>query len=358
MALTQVFTDQGIVGIGEGTPYEHPLVIKKYTEEYIKPLLLGQNPFDVEYLTCNGFNRRERAPWAGVDNALWDIIGKAVGLPVFRILDLEGDAEPRVHIYASGGDNQPWYANGEENLINEALSYKENGYDLFKFRRGTTWKRSGMTFQKYRPIMERLREAVGPEFRLVHETTNGTGLSLDQVINDFCPMLEDLGFYWFEDPIGRPEDYGRVREALDTVMVSGHFGQTNRFDVKEWIDRDWVDITQMDCNIGGITECFYVAHSGALKGKIHCPHNWHGGFTTMSNAHLTAAIPNRHYCELNQTFNPLKEEVFKEPLTVKNGWMELPEKPGYGVEIIDDFEKKFPYVPGTYHRPNPNLLPG
>ena len=69
----------------------------------------------------------------------------------------------------------------------------------------------------------------------------------------------------------------------------------------------------------------------------------------------TAAIPNRHYCELNQTFNPLKEGVFKEPLTVKDGWMELPEKPGYGVEIIDDIEKKYPYVPGEYHRHNSNL---
>ena len=120
-------------------------------------------------------------------------------------------------------------------------------------------------------------------------------------------------------------------------------------------DSDYVDITQMDCNIGGITECFYVAKAGALQGKIHCPHNWHGGFTTMSNVHLTAAIPNRHYCELNQTFNPLKEGVFKEPFTVKDGWMELPEKPGYGVEIIDDLEKKFPYVEGDYHRHNRHL---
>jgi L-alanine-DL-glutamate epimerase-like enolase superfamily enzyme len=117
-ALTEVFTDQGIIGIGEGTPYEHPLVIKKYTEEYIKPLLVGQNPFDVEYLTCNGFNRKDRAPWAGVENALWDIIGKAAGLPVFRVLDLEGDAKSSIRIYASGGDNQPWYSDeAADNLI-------------------------------------------------------------------------------------------------------------------------------------------------------------------------------------------------------------------------------------------------
>ncbi len=79
-AITRVFTDQGIVGIGEGSPYEGPEYIREYTERNIKPLLLGKNPFDVEFL-CNRGNsdRHSRAPWAGVDCACWDIIGKARG---------------------------------------------------------------------------------------------------------------------------------------------------------------------------------------------------------------------------------------------------------------------------------------
>ena len=75
----------------------------------------------------------------------------------------------------------------------------------------------------------------------------------------------------------------------------------------------------------------------------------------MANAHFVAGIPNRQYCELNQTFNPLKEEIFKEPLKVENGRMELPDKPGFGMELIDDVEKKFPYVPGGYSKPNSRL---
>ena len=75
----------------------------------------------------------------------------------------------------------------------------------------------------------------------------------------------------------------------------------------------------------------------------------------MANAHFTAGIPNGSYCELNQTYNPLKEGIFKEPLTVKDGWMELPDKPGYGVELIDDIEKKFPFVPGSYLMNNPRM---
>jgi galactonate dehydratase len=92
-----------------------------------------------------------------------------------------------------------------------------------------------------------------------------------------------------------------------------------------------------------------------LRNKHCCPHNWHGGLTTMANAALVAAIPNRLVLELNQSYNPLKEQIFKEPLVVKKGYMDLPDKPGYGVELIDDVEKKFPYLPGDYARPNTDL---
>lgn len=75
----------------------------------------------------------------------------------------------------------------------------------------------------------------------------------------------------------------------------------------------------------------------------------------MANAALVASIPNHLVLELNQTYNPFKEEIFKEPLVVKNGYMDLPNKPGFGVELIDDVETKFPYLPGRYDRPNPDL---
>jgi galactonate dehydratase len=92
-----------------------------------------------------------------------------------------------------------------------------------------------------------------------------------------------------------------------------------------------------------------------LKGKYCCPHNWHGGLTTMANAALVAAIPNRLVLELNQTYNPFKEEIFKDPLVVKNGHMDLPNKPGFGMEIKPGLSERFPYLPGAYWKPNPFL---
>ena len=362
-AITQIFTDQGIVGIGEGSPYEGPDYIKRYTEETIKPLLVGKNPFDVELLTNRGNDsRHSRAPWAGVDNACWDIIGKAKGLPVYKLLATDHEPVNKIKIYASAGVEHEWYNEGEQFLIEEALRYKEEGYDAFKFRSGTDWQQSDMTFEKYFPILRRLREAVGPDFRLIHEGVGMLGGSLERIVTDFAPVLEELNFYWFEEAFGGTnidhiDLFVRLNEAMPTVMVSGGERFRERFESQIWLDRRALDIIQCDCNVTGITENWYISRMAHLRGVLSIPHNWHGGGTTMANAHFVAGIPNREYCELNQTFNPLKEEIFKEPLTVENGMMELPDRPGFGVDLIADVERKFPYVPGGYSKPNQRLGP-
>ena len=78
----------------------------------------------------------------------------------------------------------------------------------------------------------------------------------------------------------------------------------------------------------------------------------------MANASLVAAIPNRLVLELNQTYNPLRLEVFKDPLVVIDGYIDLPDKPGFGVELADDLEKKFPFIPGPFYYPNPEMKQG
>jgi hypothetical protein len=133
-ALVQVFTNKGIIGIGEGSPYRGPDNLKKYTDTYITPLLKGANVFDVDFITNNqGHNSIAEGAWAGVNNAIWDIIGKAKGLPVYKILSGDRTPSNKVHMYASGGVEHAWYDNGEEALIAEALRYKEAGFDTFKF---------------------------------------------------------------------------------------------------------------------------------------------------------------------------------------------------------------------------------
>ena len=136
------------------------------------------------------------------------------------------------------------------------------------------------------------------------------------------------------------------------MRVSGGERFLNRFEAQTWLDNDGLDIVQTDCNVTGVTENWYIGQMARLRGKTLIPHNWHGGGTTMANAHLVAAMPNREYCELNQTFNPSKDEIFREPLITKNGTMTLTNRPGFGVELIDDLENKFPFVEGSYLKQN------
>ncbi|NKB68647.1 MAG: hypothetical protein GKR89_16410 [Candidatus Latescibacteria bacterium] len=360
-AITRIYTDQGLVGIGEGTPYEGPDYIKRYTEETIKPLLVGQNPFDVGFLTCRGNDsRRNRAPWAGVDIACWDIIGKAKGVPVYKLLATDGAPQEQIKIYASGGVGHAWYDGGEEALIEEALRYREAGYDAFKFRCGTDWQYSAMTLEKYIPVLQRLRRAVGPDFRLMHEAVGGLLGPLERIIDEFAPVLEELGFYWFEEAFGgtnraHMDLFLQLKEAMPTVLVSGGERFMDRFEAQEWLDRGALDIVQSDCNVAGLSENWHIARTARLRGAMSIPHNWHGGGTTMANAHFVAAAANAEYCELNQTYNPLKEGIFKEPLTVEKGMMQLPDRPGLGVELVDDVARKFPFVPGGYLKSNPRI---
>jgi galactonate dehydratase len=184
-------------------------------------------------------------------------------------------------------------------------------------------------------------------------------LTVDECLA-LCPVLEELGFLWFEEPVdaystGALENYLRVKQGLSKVKISGGEMRGNRFEFKEWIDRGAYGIVQPDCNVTGITEAWHIARIGHLHGAPCCPHNWHGGLTTMANAAVVAAIPNRLMLELNQTYNPFKEELFRDPLSVRSGYMSLPKRPGFGMELKPDITSRFPYIPGDYWKRNPRL---
>jgi L-alanine-DL-glutamate epimerase-like enolase superfamily enzyme len=355
-ALVQVFTNKGIVGIAEGSPYRGPDKLKAYTDKYITPQLVGENVFDVDFLCNNqGHNSVAEGAWAGVNNALWDIIGKAKGQPVYKLLSNDRNPSNKVKIYASGGVSHAWYDKGDEELIEEALLHKANGYDTFKFRNGTSWKYSKLTMDKYIPILERLRKAVGPDFKLVIEKFPW---SFDEIINELCPALEELKFYWYEEPIGWQEpksleQHIAINEAMPSVMVSGGESWWNRYQVRPYVAAKAMNIIQTDVNLTGITEGWHIGQTIHQHGQLYCPHNWVGGLTTIANIHLVAGVPSGHMCELNQTYNPLKWEIFKDPYPIENGVLTIPDKPGYGVELIDNIEKKFPFEPGPYYKTNP-----
>jgi L-alanine-DL-glutamate epimerase-like enolase superfamily enzyme len=351
--LVEVFTDAGIKGIGGATQYGGPDVVKDYLEKIIKPAIIGKNPFDIEYLTCGVGRRGPKVGWAGVDAALWDIIGKAKGKPVYEFLAIDHPPRTTLPVYASAGemyDGDVW----PDNLIEEALDLKTKGFKAYKFRPGTHWSVSGMTISKYIDGVWKIRDAVGPEFGLIQEC-NGL-LNMDQAMQ-FIPEAEKMNLVWIEDPVERlgpqaRDNYVKIKAALSKVKLSyGGDVMDNRFDYKEWIDRNAMDIVQPDAGVMGLTEAWFISRMAHLQGQLSAPHNWHGALLTIANASLGAGIPNLMMLETNQTFNPLRTELFKEPLIPKDGFLELPDKPGFGVEVIDDAAKRFPFIPGRYDQP-------
>jgi L-alanine-DL-glutamate epimerase-like enolase superfamily enzyme len=350
--LVEVFTDAGIKGIGGATQYGGPDVVKQYLENVIKPAIKGKNPFDIEFLTCGVKVRGPLVGWAGVDSAFWDIIGRIKGKPVYELLAIDHPPQIKIPVYASAGemyDGDIW----PDNLIKEALKLKSRGFKAYKFRPGTHWSVSGMTMSKYIDGVWKIREAVGTDFGLIQECN--AQWDIEQTMQ-FIPEAEKMKLIWIEDPVERMGDqatgnYRKIKDSLKRVKLSyGGDVMDNRFDYKEWIDRNAMDIVQPDSGVMGLTEAWYVSRMAHLQGQLCAPHNWHDALLTVANANLAAGIPNLIMLESNQTFNPLRTSLFKEPLVLKDGYLELPEKPGFGVEMIDDAVKRFPFIPGRYDR--------
>ncbi len=351
--LVEVFTDKGIKGIGGATQYGGPDVVKEYIDSIIKPAITGKNPFDIEYLTCGVKRRGPMVGWAGIDAALWDIIGKVKGKPVYEFLATDHPPQRKIPVYASAGemyDGDVW----PDNLVEEALRLKEKGFRAYKFRPGTHWSVSGMTMTKYIDGVWKIREATGPEFGLIQECN--AQWNMEQTMQ-FIPEAEKMKLIWIEDPVERlgpeaKENYRKIKDALKDVKLSyGGDVMDNRFDYKEWIDRNAMDIVQPDAGVMGLTEAWFVSRMAHLQNQLCAPHNWHGALLTVANATLAAGIPNLMMLESNQTYNPLRTDLFKEPLVPVDGYIVLPDGPGFGVEVIDDAEKRFPFIPGRYDRP-------
>jgi galactonate dehydratase len=104
-----------------------------------------------------------------------------------------------------------------------------------------------------------------------------------------------------------------------------------------------------------MTENCHIARMAHTRGRLFTGHNWQDGLITIANAHLLAAVPNRFLLETNMTANPLKEGLFKEKVIVKDGHLQIPDKPGLGVELADDLGERYPYFPGWWNKPDPGM---
>ena len=345
-AVVEVFTDQGLVGIGAGIPADANV-------DY--GYLRGRNPFDVELLGVP----------PGLDVACWDLISKAKGMPLYQLLATDNEPDTKVRVYASGGVMWTYYDPGDgrsygaEALIEEALRYKELGFDTFKWRPGTDWEEAEVGPRELGEICRQLREAVGPDFDLGLEKKGYDSWTFAECM-EIAPILNDLGFLFFEQPMGDEgpaqfEDYLRLKEAMPRVMLWGGERFRSVEEARPWMREGIYDAVQSYAYYIGLTANWYMSRTAHYYRTKVVPHNWSSGLNTVANAHLVAGSPGGHMCEFFMYPNAFRYGLLKEPLRPVDGVVELSERPGLGVELIDDPGERFPYRSGPNTMPNPRF---
>jgi len=342
-AIVVIHTDEGLDGIGEASAYGWPLLIRDWVN-WLAPSLIGKDPRDPTIAPHpNGLSGAWDAAVGGIDCALWDLRGKIAGKPTAELLTER--PLKKVRLYASSGCRYDWRKRPEQ-LIEEALEYIEQGYTAMKFRLGTEWTWDGVTVDRFLGLVRELVQAVDGRMELMLD--GNCRLTEEQAL-PIARELDRLHFAWFEEPIPREQidGYARLAAAVEMPITGGEsFHVLEQF--RPYLDKKAYDIVQPDVGMSGITETMRIAQVAHSYGVDLCPHSWHNGLMAMAHAHLVAALPNPRVLELCMIQGPLQWGILKQPPVIEKGWLVLPDKPGFGVELAEDLEERFPYIEGAY----------
>ncbi|NLG48897.1 MAG: mandelate racemase/muconate lactonizing enzyme family protein [Chloroflexi bacterium] len=342
--ILRVHTDEGITGLGEAGPWGDCRAIEARLHE-LEARFVGRDPFDVDKLTALSGDGWLNACLAPIDCALWDIVGKATETPVYRLLARDGDFQPKqIRTYASGGVGYNWFAKPDQ-VIEEVLQHKANGFTAFKMRIGSAWGLANMTPRRFGEHLARVRAAMGDDMDLMLDA-NCRFRSVDEAL-EICRILEDLGARWFEEPIPwrQPDGvelYNQIR-ANTTVPISGGEGIHEMDVYHRFAQAQAFDIVQPDASFIGMTNAYRVALMYHRIGRPCIPHSWTNAIAHAANAHLVAAIPNRVMLETQQIFNPMLTELVDNPIPVDKGFIDVSDRPGLGIELNEDVLKKYPF---------------
>lgn len=357
--IVTVETDEGISGIGESACFGGPAESTKYIiEQELRPIVLGEDPTKIEYVWKKLFDRTRQhgrggiifAAMSGIDIALWDILGKKAGLPVYKLL---GGYTNRLLPYASSG----FYAKTKDKktLAEEVGSYFEQGFRYAKIKIG----RNPEVFLSPLPNMqspaecsytlEEDLERVEACIRVANEYKAKLMVDANNTWNTFTAIragkeLQKMGVFWLEEPLHLDNIKGsaELAAALD-MPVAGYESEVGLFRFREFIDRRAVDIVQPDTIwSGGFTECRKIAAYAYANNMPCLPHVFSSAVSLIANAHFLASISNAGILEYDRNEYPLRDELLKEmPKVAADGYFYLPEKPGLGIELSEETVRKY-----------------
>ena len=334
--LVKVTTDEGLVGWGESHTVMTPRVVKTVISDLFRPILLGENALDIEVLwekmystqRLRGYNSGfYKRAMAGIDIALWDILGKAADMPVHQLLG--GKFRDTIPTYQGvGGATMAELVENVKRLTGKGYTVLKMG--LAKGGGAGHVEHVAAVAEVLKGKGEILVDSLGSY--TLHEATR-VGRELDRIGN--------VG--WWEDVL-MPEDidgYARLADALDVPICAGE-QYSNRFQFRDLFHSRAVDIINPDVSRVGLTEYKRIAIMAHAHNILHAPHSSMGSAPYRAAAiHLCAATPNALILEGGEYhLGPLGNRLLKQPLGYRGGYVEVPTAPGLGVEFDEEELRK------------------
>lgn len=341
--LVEIFTDNGLVGLGNAALA--PQVTKQVIDLYLKPLLIGQDPWDVErlwqhmYRKTMAFGRKGIGMVAisAVDIALWDILGKSAKQPAFRLLG--GRTKARIPVYASR-----LYSVKLDDLAAEAKRYKEEGYRAVKLRFGWGPTDGAHGMQRNVDLIRTVRETVGDEIDVMADAYMGWTLDYAKRM---LPLLEPFHLRWLEEPVIPDDTHGYAElKSRSQIPIAGGEHEFTLYGFRDLLEARALDYIQFDTNrVGGITQARKIA---ALAEAYSVPVIPHAG--QMHNYHIVMASLNSPMAEYFpvvdvEVGNELFWYIFQGEPRAKNGSINLDNNtPGLGLTINEEGLKEFEVI--------------
>lgn len=335
--FVKVTTEDGLVGWGESHHGRAHLAIAALVNTTLKGLVLGMDATDVNgvwkriykfQLASHGMGAACAMAMSGIDIALWDIRGKAVGWPVYKLL---GGAARDIPAYAGGislGYQPP------ASLVEEVGSFVATGYRAVKLRVGDTPTRDA---ERARAV----RAAFGDELVILADANAGYSAEDARRVT---PAYEEAGLTWLEEPFPA-HDWRNYRDlaARSRVPLAAGENHFTRFEFSRLIDEGAVAFLQPDISkTGGITETMRIAAmASASKLPIHCHSSM--GINMVATVHVLSAIENAGYFEADCSVdNPLRDSLVNPAVRVSNGAIRPNEGPGLGIEVDEEMILRYP----------------
>lgn len=340
--LVRITTDAGITGWGEvdgcpsvvkaiiDAPYSHTLVTG------LKSVLIGENPLEIARLwekmyRATIFYGRGGAvlqAMAGIDIALWDIKGKALGKPIVELLG--GAMRDRMRVYSSN-----MFQFSIEETVARAKAAIDTGHTGVKFG----WEPFGQNEAQDLRYVEAIRRAIGDE----NDFMLDVGLVWDaKTTIRRASLFEPFRLFWIEEPL-HPDDYrgyGRVSAACQQYIAAGE-EECSVTGFERLIDEGGIDVVQVDLTRCGFTQAMRIAAYAASRGRKVCNHNFTTDINTAASLHFLCAIPNALVMEYCVEPGEISRSLARNPVRIADGYAHLPQEPGLGVEPNPAVIEKF-----------------